>query len=75
MTLVILCLAAFAMVTYGVSAAVALALRALRRPVADLAPAAQARLYLFAALLPLVASAAVLTVAEMPSLPERTCWI
>jgi Zn-dependent protease with chaperone function len=66
MTLAVLCLAAFAIVSYAVSGGVALGLRVLHRPIERLAPAAQARLYLLAALLPFLASVAVLTAVLAP---------
>jgi Zn-dependent protease with chaperone function len=67
MTLVLLCLAALAIVAYSVSGALALGLTAVGNKLVRLAPGAQARLYLFAALLPLLASLAVLLAALAPS--------
>jgi beta-lactamase regulating signal transducer with metallopeptidase domain len=66
-TLLILCLAAVAMVSYAFSALTGVALLALNKPLSRLAAVAQARIYLFAALLPLVAALAVLTATLAPS--------
>lgn len=67
MTLVVLCLAAFAIVTYCISAGVGLALAGLEVRLDRLSAAARARVYLSAALFPLLASAAILTAALAPS--------
>ena len=67
MTLLILCLAALAMVSYAFSAAIGLGLLALAQPLSRLAAAAQARIYLCASLLPLTAALAVLMAALAPS--------
>lgn len=67
MTLLILCLAAVAMVAYAFSALTGVALWALTKPLSRLAAVAQARVYLFASLLPLTAALAVLTATLAPS--------
>jgi Zn-dependent protease with chaperone function len=64
----VLCLAAFAAVSYFVSALVAAALATGRRALVELAAPAQARLLLAVALLPLLASAAVMTAVLAPAL-------
>ena len=66
-SLLVLCMAAAAAVTFGTSALVALALRALRRPLSRLTKAAEARVLLGAALLPLLVGAAVMPAALAPS--------
>ncbi len=67
MTLLILCLAALAMVAYAFSAFVGIGMLAFRKRLSRLAPVAQARVYLFACLLPFAAALAVLTAALAPS--------
>ncbi|MEE9385502.1 MAG: M56 family metallopeptidase [Nannocystaceae bacterium] len=67
MTLVILCVAAFAVISYAASGAVALGLRSLRHRTDRTAPAARARLYLVAALLPFLSALAILTAALAPT--------
>ena len=67
MTLIVQCLAAFAIVAYCTSAGLALVLWLTQKSISRLAPAAQARVYLLATVLPLVAGAAILTAALAPS--------
>lgn len=67
MTLILLVTAAFALVAYGVSALVGLALYQGRDAMERLAPKAQARLYFLLACLPFVAATAVTLAALAPS--------
>jgi Zn-dependent protease with chaperone function len=67
LSLIVLCMAAAAVVTFATSALVALALRALREPLSRLTKAAEARVLLGAALLPLIVGAAVMPAALAPS--------
>jgi Zn-dependent protease with chaperone function len=66
-SLLVLCVAALALVAYALSGSLVFALHVLRRPFARLAPAAQARLYLLAALVPALVSVAVLIAALAPN--------
>ncbi len=67
MSLLVLCLAAVAIVSWAASTCVGLGVRALTPRIVRLAPAAQARLYLFASFVPLLAALAVLSAALAPS--------
>lgn len=67
MTLFVLCAAAFAIVAFATSVVVGVALGASEGSVERLAPAAQARVYLAASLLPFLAGAAVLAAVLAPS--------
>ncbi len=67
MTLTLLCLAAFALVAWSLSAATGAALRLAEAPIARLAVQGQARIYFVAALLPLGGAVAILVAALAPS--------
>jgi beta-lactamase regulating signal transducer with metallopeptidase domain len=64
----VLCVAAAALVALGVSAGTGILLLPRERALHAIAPAAQARVWLLAALLPAIASAAVMTAALAPAL-------
>jgi Zn-dependent protease with chaperone function len=68
LSLVLLCIAAAALVAFGTSALSGLGLAAFGRQLAARSPAAQARVLLALAVLPLAASTAVMTAALAPSL-------
>ncbi len=67
MTFIILCLAAFAMVAYGLSLGTALLLWVLKPAISSLTAAGQSRLYFVATLLPALAGVVLLFAALAPS--------
>ncbi len=67
MTLLVLCVAALALISSGVSAALAAALAAFRARIDALAPSAQARLLFAASVAPLAIAILILTAALAPS--------